>query len=133
MGAAYYIRTEDGTLDFAGAVDGKALAAASDELDELAAELGIRKISDFLWMGGEELLEYFGDELEAEAQPFAEIGPWFSPEDGLATTRALQRYITANPTCLDSAELVLADLRSLEHALVLIGERRTRWRLSVDI
>jgi hypothetical protein len=115
--------------------DHSAIFDASDELDRIAGELGITRISEFFdWtdfdanMSAEEPLEDY--EYVAAAR-------WFDPAEALQPLERLQAYLKANPgtgEIPDWDELYPAVLIELEDVLVKVRQaaaESTRFNLCV--
>ena len=115
--------------------DHSAIFDASDELDRVAGDLGVKKISEFFdWtdfdanMSAEEPLEDY--EYVAAAR-------WFDPADALPSIESLLAHLKANPAAVeipDWDELYAPVLAELEDVLVKVRQaasERTRFNLCV--
>ncbi|MDB4907990.1 MAG: hypothetical protein JWO05_2774 [Gemmatimonadetes bacterium] len=122
MSAAYFPVIEGVHADNAPNVDGKALARASSLLESLASAAGVKPLTQFASMGGDEF-GIFRD-LGIEAPP----DQWFTATEGLATVRALRSAVGD----VGNAAL-LADLEALEGVLVSAERGGQRWHLAMDI
>ena len=115
--------------------DHSAIFDASDELDRVAGQLALRRISEFFdWtdfdanMSAEEPLEDY--EYVAAAR-------WFEPADALASLEGLLTHLKANPAAVempDWDELRTAVLAELEDVLKKVrqaADEGTRFNLCV--
>jgi hypothetical protein len=115
--------------------DHSAIFDASDELDRVAHELGVAKISEFFdWtdfdanMSAEEPLEDY--EYVAAAR-------WFDPGEALPSIEGLLAHLKANPAAGETPdwdELYPAVLVELEDILIKVRQaasERTRFNLCV--
>lgn len=160
MTPAYSIVTERPVDGFDLFGRGEAVALASDLLDRLAADAGVRPLLDFFSMDpGEVDTLYEGLGLGAEADraageweggawadpevPDLDLEPapaeeWFAAAEGLATVRALIGAVAARPVPEvpdpfdPPAGAILADLRSFELILDRLAAAGLRWHLAVD-
>jgi hypothetical protein len=124
MGVALYPTFE---REISGAdVDGKALARAQEQLDQIAAGLQVRPLGAFISVS-DEMAQFAEDEgLDLEAMPPRQ---WFAASDGLKTVRALLGHGLQS---VARADWVLADLRSLERVLASAEKHDVRFHLAVD-
>jgi hypothetical protein len=115
--------------------DHSAIFDASDELDRVAENLGVRKISEFFdWtdfdanMSAEEPLEDY--EYVAAAR-------WFEPAEALPAIEALLTHLKANPSAVDTPEWeelyasVVAELEDVLTKIRRAAEEATRFNLCV--
>ena len=122
MSAAYFPVIEGNSADNPANVDGKALARASSLLDGLATAAGVKPLTQFASMGGDEF-GIFRD-LGIEAPP----DQWFTAAEGLLTVRALRSAIG------DAGNVALVeDLAAMEEVLVAAEKTGQRWHLAMDI
>ena len=121
MGTAYYIVLEQEIAGLDTTMDGKILARMVEDLDEVAEELGVQPLSDFVSIDPEtarELVEGEGEDLDLP--PPAN----FSAADGLATVRALMTRPEAEPA--------MEDLEACERILIAAVEDGVGWHFEVD-
>ncbi len=159
---AYFIVTEDPIDGFDLFGNGEALAFASDLLERLASEAGVRTLMDFFSMEPEEVETLFGmlgldgtgtevlpeDEGDQPAPSAPDTVPeldeappevWFPARDGLTTVEALIKAVEALPetaneeTDTPPSQAILADLRQFETILTNLATEGIRWHLMVDI
>lgn len=122
MGAAYFIVLERKIEGLDTELDGKRLAQAAGILDAMAAQLGVRPLSEFISIDPAQAAEFMdGDVGDLELPPLQQ----FSAEDGLATVRAL----LTRP----EAETAIQDLRDCERILNVAAQHGVGWHLEVDI
>ena len=161
MGAAYSIVSERPIDGFDLFVHGEAVAGASDRLERLAADAGVRTLMDFFSMEEAEVDALFDllvldpDAAEGEAElrspeppsstedevPTLDETPpavWFEARDGLVTVHALIEAIHNQPTpeTPDSyeptPEAILDDLKKFAAVLGHLADEGIRWHLAVD-
>ena len=128
MSSALYIVPEREIPGFDHSVNGKALAG-SEQLDELAERAGVKPLMAFFSQDPEEaegFLEAEGIEMPPGGLPDEQ---WFSPEEGLATVRALLQHLG---TAVPDAPAIAADLRGFESVLSRLATKGLRWHLAVD-
>ncbi len=113
----------------------KSLASSIGELDEIARQLGLKPLGEFVVDSGEELDEIMADEdlvdiedLEAAIREIGGAGPWFEPETGLATVGGLIQHFEKSPSSGSEGSLVI--LRSLETELAYAKDRESRFHLN---
>lgn len=133
MGVAFYIVPEREVPGLDVFVDGKPLAHVKHgQLDRLAAQAGVKPLTDFYGMPPEEaesIIEEEGLELPEGGFPPTE---WFSAEDGLVTVRGLISYLESNPTAITNTRDVIDDLLGFEEVLGGLASENVRWYLAVD-
>jgi len=133
MSAAYYIVLDTQDPGFDPFVNGKALARASDALQDAAAQLGVRPLMDFFSMSAdsvEEAAAEFG--LDEETLSAAPAEAWFEPADGLRTVRALLQHCEQVREQLPGHEVVREELLEYARVLEQAQSRGFRWHLAVD-
>ena len=126
MGSAFRVVLDPQTTGFDTEVEGRGLVASEEVLTRAAERLGVRPLHDFLgstrmsWAdeNGEEVYE---DEDEDNL-------PWFAPEDGLRTVRALLRELERDNRIFGDG--VRRDLLQFEEVLYQAKKQRCRWRLA---
>jgi hypothetical protein len=125
MGAAYFIVLEREIEGLDTIIDGKLLARTAETLDAIAAQLGVRPISEFISVDPQAAADF----LEGEGMDVGEIElpplRQFSAEDGLATVRALLSRPEAQPA--------IQDLQNCERILSAAAQHRVGWHLEVDM
>ena len=132
MSVAYYIVLEDEVPGLDPFVNGKAIAHAGEKtLAALCRSLGVRPLTDFVSEDPDELAGLLDDDGFDMPGDWPQV-EWFDADQGLATVRALQRHLVANPDALHDAEAIVGEL--VEYALVLEHARdaEVRWRLALD-
>jgi len=149
MGLAHYIVLKPKPKDLDTFVNGKALAHASDELEALAGQLRVRPLLSFFSASPQDAAAF-----DVPQDVIASLPPeqWFSPTDGLITTRALlgavdeiERLLPAPPADdltagrrkrirrRPSSQAVVADLEQFEKLLSEAERRSVLWHLAIDI
>ncbi|WP_109484596.1 hypothetical protein [Occallatibacter savannae] len=134
MAASLYIVVEGEDPGFDIFVNGHALARNEDALERLADSLGVSPLLQFFSADENSmcvLLEQgAGDPDWAYHLPRPQ---WFDPADGLATVRALLRYISQSPVAFGSeTQPILLELREYETVLAKTEKHHLRWHLAVS-
>jgi len=112
------IENSDASADFAG----HALSDRLEELDELAEQLGVTTLSEFVYVDP-------GIFEDLEMDEFPEQEEWYSAADGLKTIKALLAKLPAS--LADGA--LSDDLNNLQEILAVASESGARWHLEHDI
>jgi hypothetical protein len=120
MSVAYYVVFENGDQP---EMCGKALAHASERLNAVSKELGLRPLDDFLGGSSDDLADLLGDEIEL---PELEAR-WFSPDEGLALIEAYRKHLDS-----EIAEALRDDLAQWEEVMNLAKASGVRWHLGLD-
>src|SRR5271169_4230603 len=98
MGVAYYIVLEKEIDGLDTGMDGKKLSQQLECLDNVARELGVHPLSEFLSMDKDATIDVLGEDFADIDIPSAKQ---FSAQDGLATVRALIPRVEAQPALHD--------------------------------
>ena len=128
MGSALYISAKRKPRNFDLLVDGKALAKAEEKLGVVCARIGVKRLMDFFGMSPDEVADMVGEEV-----PNAAPEKWFEPKEGLATVRALRRFLEAGTESVEGSANVIEDLRQFERVLSYLEEKKIPWHLAIDI
>jgi hypothetical protein len=128
MGTALYIVAKEEISDFDMLVDGKALAAAEEELSAVCARAGVRRLIDFFSQNPDELADLLGEDV-----PNAPQEQWFEASDGLATVRVLLSHLESRPERIKRGPAVIEDLKRCEQVLAHLHERKIPWHFAIDI
>jgi hypothetical protein len=127
MGAAYFIVLERKIDGLDTGMDGKSLSRHIDSLDEAARELGVRPLSEFFSADPEEMADFMeGEGIDAGDGELPALQQ-FTPQDGLATVRALAAHAAAG------ADGVAQDLRECERILSAAAQHGVGWHFEIDI
>lgn len=129
MSVALYIVAERRVPNLDTDVGGKALGR-SNNLDRLAARVGVRPLMEFFSADPDDLAAHI-EELGGEPVSIPEE-VWFPAEDGLITVRGLLRHLEANPTVIPKGEEIAGELREFEGVLAGLAAAGVRWHLAVD-
>lgn len=134
MAASLYIVVEGEDPGFDIFVNGHALARNEDALEQLADSLQVAPLLQFFSADENSmclLLEQgAGDPEWAHHLPEPQ---WFDPADGLASVRALIRFLVESPVSFGSETLpILSELREYERVLVKTQKYKLRWHLAVS-
>jgi len=132
MGSAIYLVTSDGNTQSALAIDGKALSNALDELDAVAAELGLKPVSGFLSQSLEEIEAFLDDEgFDEEIGELKVEENFYEVADGIEVFSKLATFVRGRAGG-ESESALLADLEGLVKALQGVKDPSTQFRLGVD-
>ena len=131
MGAAYFFVLDREIAGCDPFVDGKAMARESDRIALITQSVGLRDFNDFVSANPDDLMataEELGIELPEEATAEA----WFAPEEGLSWISQLQTHLSANPSAVEDADAVFADLTEYRALLDTAQANGARSHLTVD-
>lgn len=140
MSLAMYIVLDHPEPGFDTFVDGKALASAADELNDLCEQEGLEPLDSFVGQSESEL-DGFSDERrdanEDEQDPWAqdsaeEAADWWDAAEGVAWINAVIELIEENPDALEDPDGVLGDLGDFLHVLEKAQAARIRWHFAWD-
>ena len=127
MGSAHYIVLERKIDGLDTTMDGKSLSRHIESLDRAARQLGVRPLSEFFSIAPEEAAEFMeGEGIDAGNIELAALQQ-FSPEDGLATVRALLSHTAVH------ANHIVHDLRECERILSAAAQHGVGWHFEIDI
>lgn len=119
---------EDTEID--ATIYGEPLFIALGELDELAKQLGMKPLSEFISPNPQELEDYL-DAEDPSLLPVPQIEE-YPAELGLMTVRALLAKIAADPGCIEDSEEVVEDLSDCEKVLTEARDAGIGWHFEVD-
>jgi hypothetical protein len=132
MGASYSIVLEKKIENFDPSMDGKALARSMEALEELALLRNVRPLTGFTSVDPAAAADF----LLGEGVPPTEVHlppiQQFSPDEGLATVRALISHLNVQPSAVRNPEAVLMNLRDCERILTRAQQHGVRWHFEVD-
>lgn len=134
MSTSYFITLEQDLDSIDIMPSGKAIAKAIDRLDDIAQEIGVTRLSDFLAGNDEDL----SDIAEQEGWDLGGFGPstsgagWFDAGDGLESVRAILGYIESDPEAVKRPKAIGEELREFEKVLEEAANHNIRFRLEVD-
>ena len=134
MAASLYIVVEGEDPGFDIFVNGHALARNEDALERLAEAIHVSPLLQFFSADENSMCllldQGAGDPEWAHHLPEPQ---WFDPIDGLATVRALIRFLVETPVSLGSETLpILSELREYERVLDKTAKHKLRWHLAVS-
>lgn len=115
-------------------VNGRSLARHEDALERLALRLGVRPLIEF-FSADENSMSLLIEEGAGNQELIRRLPPpqWYSPEDGLATVRALLAALREEPQVLGTeGGQVLSELREYLVVLEKTETRGMRWHLAVS-
>jgi len=129
MGVAYYIVLEKNIPDKDLYIDGKALAEEEETLKEIAHSQGVKDLMSFFSASLDEVEDFFDEYCDIEI-PETE---WFSPDEGLATVRAILDYMEMDRDGFIHRESLLDDLKNFEAILLKAQTYNIKWHLAIDV
>jgi hypothetical protein len=134
MSASIYIVIEGTDPGFDTFVNGRVIAQYEDDLDRLAADLGVRPLLDFFSADANSmaLLEEEGYKLPHAAESLPPT-QWYVAEEGLNTISALLEYLESHPGFL-GADTQAACKEMEEYITVLekAAAKNLHWHLAVS-
>jgi len=133
MSAALYIVPEKEIAGFDSAVNGKALSAGEAELALITEKLRVTSLMDFFSQSPAETIDFIAYQGGADDDLDVADETWFSPADGLKTTRALLGYLEENPDAASATHAITRELREFETVLQKLSDENVRWHLAVDM
>lgn len=125
MGVALYIALEEKIPGVDTMVDGKMLSKAEEHLALAAERLGVRPLTEFFSMSGDEAQALLGEDVAGIDIPPTQ---WFPAEEGLKTVDALLGVIEESPDTKAAKEDLLGCQRVLREA----HKHGVRWHLATD-
>jgi hypothetical protein len=127
---SYYIVLEKEIPNLDVYVNGNYLSKNSENLEQLAKQLGIPTLMSFFSVNPNELSSLLGEPGFGEAGGKADSERWFNAEDGLQTIRALSNHFEhTEPTAHGQ---IVSELREFDQVLSAAQQQGIRWHLSVD-
>ena len=127
MSVTYYIVLEREIPGFDHAVNGKALAKSSKQLDSIAKEKSPPTLMSFFSISGDELTG-FAEEHGVSLKQSPPSEKWFSADDGLKTINGL-----IDATGRDKLDArIIADLQDFKTVLETAKRNGVGWHLAVD-
>ncbi|WP_028102029.1 hypothetical protein [Pseudoduganella violaceinigra] len=132
MSVAYYIVLDNDEPDFETFVNGKAVAHAADEIDQLCDQHGLQRLDSFMGQSMDEFADMLDEDIEL---PEGEDGEakWFKPSDGISLIDAIASAIRKQPDSVPSADAVLEDLAEYKEVLQQARDINAKWHLALDI
>lgn len=127
MSVAWYIVLEREIPGFHHAVNGKALAKSSKQLDSIAKEKSLPTLMSFFSASADELMG-FADEHGVSLKEPPPSEKWFSADDGLKTVNGLIDAAARDE--LDAR--IIADLQEFKTVLETARRNGIGWHLAVD-
>ncbi|MDQ3059091.1 MAG: hypothetical protein M3R45_06145 [Pseudomonadota bacterium] len=143
MSVSYYIVLDNKEPGFDTFVNGKAVARASEKLDEICDQAGLPRLDSFAGQSCEELAEMLGDgfDEEMDEEGDEEDNPvereysdekWFAPEDGISLVDALIAAIGQHPEIISTPEEIVDDLKEYKNVLEQAKAIHAKWHLAID-
>jgi hypothetical protein len=126
MSLAYFISVNHADPSFDTFVNGKFVAREVETLNQLAAQLGVMSLDDFLSLD-ESLAEEF--DIDASNAP---VNVWFTAEQGLETIAILIKHLAQNAKAVENVKGILGDLHEYQTVLNQVKAKGLRWHFEVD-
>jgi hypothetical protein len=123
MSLAYFITLNQPQTDFDTFVNGKSIAKQAEALGQLAIQLGVTPLDDFLGMS---------DDVAEDFDSDANVDLWFKPEAGLQTIEVLIKYLEQTPNSVKNSKGVLEDLQEYQNVLNQVKAKGLEWRFEMD-
>jgi hypothetical protein len=134
MGMGWHVAL-NGKITAAGAipVDGKALIHRQHDLDEIAEQLGLRRLTEFVSVDPSAVGAFLQQQgLDPDDYPIPEE-EWFAPADGLATVEGLLVHLRANPDAVLDAHRIVRDLSAIGQILSAAATAGVEFHLVSDM
>jgi hypothetical protein len=132
MGTALFIVLEHEIPDFHQSEYSKILAKAGDELDAVAAQLGVPPLMSFFSKDPQEVEDFLDDEGVALDEMPIPDETWYTAADGLKTVDALLGHYKSVPNPTPQTANIVSDLQEFEGVLRRAEAAGVRWHLDVD-
>jgi hypothetical protein len=114
-------------------VHGKALIFRQYDLDELAEQLGLTRLTDFVSVDPSAVGEFLRQQgIDPEEHPIPDE-EWFTPADALPTVRGLLAHLRANPDVVLDSHRIVRDLTGIEQILVLADREAIPFHLGSEM
>ena len=111
------------------AVDGKALIHRQHDLDEVAEQLGLPRVTDFVSVDPSAVARFLEQQgLNPDDYPIPEE-EWFAAAEALPTVRGLLGYLRATPDAMLDAFRIVRDLTAIEQILVIADTEEVQFHL----
>jgi hypothetical protein len=132
MGSALFIMLEHEIPEFHQSEYSKILANAGEELDAVAAQLGVQPLMSFFSKDPEEVAEFLDDEGVALDEMPIPDETWYTADDGLKTVDALLGHYQSVANATSQTEDIVRDLQEFQSVLRRAAAAGVRWHLDVD-
>jgi len=112
---------------------GRAVLFAQHDLDVLAEQLGVTKLTEFVSPVPETVAAYLRQQgLDPEDFPIPDRA-WFEPTEGLHTIRGLLNYLRLAPQAVPDAYRVTQDLLGIAAVLAAAEQAQVLFHLASDL
>ncbi len=132
MGTALFIVLEHEIPDFHQSEYSKILAKAGEELDAVAAQLGVPPLMSFFSKDPQEVEDFLDDHGAALDEMPIPDETWYTAADGLKTVDALLGHYKSVPNPTPQTANIVSDLQEFEGVLRRAEAAGVRWHLDVD-
>jgi len=132
MSVAYYIVLDNDEPGFDPFVNGKAIAHAIEELDQLCEQAGLPRLESFIGQSAEDVAELLGEDIDWPEDEEAEH-VWHTADSGIAYIEALIHAIRNMQHGSQASDEVLEDLEEYKNVLEQAKEVGAKWHLALDI
>ncbi|MGI9204533.1 MAG: hypothetical protein ACR2Q3_11010 [Woeseiaceae bacterium] len=120
MSVAYFIVLNKEDPGFDAYVDGKMLTQQLDEINAVAASLGLRAFEDHAF---QDLSEYGGPDMDVQ---------WFDADEGINWVGTIKRHLQENPDAIADTGGVVEDLDDYCRVFEEAKKRGLKWHLELD-
>lgn len=131
MSVAYYIVLDNDAPDFDSFVNGKAVAHAIEDLNELCEQAGLPLLESFVGQSVDDIADMLGEDIDL---PEDETGEhvWHTAEAGITYLDSLMDAIRNNQHGLEASSDVLEDLEEYKSVLEQAKDASMKWHLALD-
>lgn len=119
----YYLELNPGISDVY--FESSAFAYASDQLDKVEKDLGLKSHFDFF------SFEAQNDIIPEEHQETETL--WFEPQAGIEWLETLSSHIRAHPDCISDSAALLSDFSDCLEVLKQAKSEGSQWHFAMDI
>jgi hypothetical protein len=114
-------------------VDGKALIHRQHDLDELAEQLNLPPLTDFVSVDPTAVAAFLQQQgLDPDDYPIPEEA-WFAPGDALPTVEGLLAHLRAQPDAVLDAHRIVRDLAAIAEILRAAAAAQVEFHLVSDM
>jgi hypothetical protein len=133
MGLGWHVALQQELPEAAIPVDGKALIFRQHDLDELAEQLGLPRLTGFVSVNPQAVAGFLQAQgLDPDDYPIPEE-EWFAATDGLKTVRGLLVHLRANPDAVLDSWRIIRDLAAIEQVLAAAEREQVLFHLASDM
>ncbi|MGI9263210.1 MAG: hypothetical protein ACR2QR_14285 [Woeseiaceae bacterium] len=120
MSVAYFVVLNSDDPGFDAFVDGKMLAQQLDDVNAIAAGLGLKALEDYAF---QDLSEFGGPDMDVQ---------WFDADEGINWACSLKQHLQDNPDGIGDTGDVVEDLNDYLRVFEEAKRRGLKWHLELD-